>query len=110
MKWRTKTWLKVSDGFGIAGLVLLIASSLFVPRTHPEAFFGVSAAFVLVAIAFTLNGYLGVKYGKMHMKPGRLITRKSRGDKMFNMDIVVQFGGAILFLVVAYWFLTKALA
>lgn len=109
MKVRVNTWLRISDKIGIAGIILMLASALIAPSKHPAALFGLAAAWVLAAASFILNGYLGLKHGKMHMIPGRLISRKSRGDRWFNFDITVFFGAAIFFLVLAYWYIKKAL-
>jgi hypothetical protein len=39
----------------------------------------------------------------MHMQIGRIVSRDSRGEKMFKFDIAVQFAGAALFLALSVW-------
>lgn len=109
MKVRVNTWLKISEKIGISGVILMLVSLLFAQSKHPAAFFGLAASWFFCAISFIMNGYSGAKHEKMFMKPGWYVTRKSRGYKMFNIDIIVQFGAASLFLYLTYWFFAKAL-
>jgi hypothetical protein len=107
MSIRLKTALTVHSVLGVTGLVLLLASLLFTRSSYQMTC--IAFAFGILGIAFFLNGYLGTRYGKMHMQIGSVISRSSRGEKMFKMDIVVQFIAAILSLSIAFGLLHKML-
>jgi hypothetical protein len=104
---RTKVGLRAHAILGITGCVLLPMAWLFSQHSHRMACTAV--AFGISGVAFALNGYLGVTRSKMHMRIPDVVSRRSRGEKMFKMDIATQFAGAVLCFAVASWFLLRAL-
>jgi hypothetical protein len=104
---RTKVGLRAHAILGIAGPLLLPMAFLFSQRIHRMAC--IAVAFGISGVAFALNGYLGVTRSKMHMRIPDVVSQRARGEKMFKMDIAVQFAGAVLSFGVASWFLLEAL-
>jgi hypothetical protein len=106
---KLKTGLRIHVVLAVAALVLFLVT-FFLARGSPRlSGVGIAAAFGLSGLAFLLNGRLGVIHDKMHMQIGTVVSRLSRGDKMFKFDLIIQFAGAVLSLGLACWFLIKAL-
>ena len=98
-----KKKLKIQAYMTGFGLVLFFGSVLL-KKTK-----GLCIGCSLIGIASAYNAILGINYGKMHMQLGEVVTRKSRGEFWFKMDIVVQLAMSLLFFWLSFLFLIGSL-